>query len=128
MKAIKKVEKLIKDYGYRVHYRNLSSQVWGKCLNVEKLVVINKNIPKKSQIHALCHELGHIYCYENHIWDDYHRNNNTRTALRAEVFVDKWGKKKFNEIFPNGYFGKYDMSYAFNKASKDYLRRYYYGS
>ena len=54
-----------------------------------------KGIGRDFIINSMFHELGHVYCYRNGLFVEYHNVNNTydaiiRTALKAERYVDRW--------------------------------------
>jgi hypothetical protein len=131
MKALEKLTKLVEKEGYKIHYVNATTYS-GKWVLSKKKLFISKLYPKYKQFCTILHELGHVYCHKNGIWKKYHRERRTKvdikTALKAEVWVDKWAENKFKDLFPKGFKGKpYWNTYKFNKECKDYLREYYKG-
>lgn len=58
------------------------------------------------------HELGHVYCYNNNLYEFFHKENDGRNkysymkkyGLRAERFVDKIGEKLMKSYYPNNTF------------------------
>ncbi len=131
MTAIEKVTELVKKEGYKILYTNAKNYS-GMFLGDKKKILISRRYPKYRQIGAILHELGHAYCYKNGIWKKYHRERSTKvdikTALKAEVWVEKWAENKFKEMFPKGFKGKkYPVTYKFNKDCRDYLKEYYKG-
>lgn len=63
-----------------------------------------------SFISILCHEMCHYFCYNQGLYNSYHRAFNPRTkadklrfrrvALKAERFVDQMGYKMCKDYFP----------------------------
>jgi hypothetical protein len=87
---------------------------WGQSQYTEGIVRLNYHALKhddKLKAQVLFHELGHIWCYENGIWESYHQKYEPRTrrekerflrtALKAERWIDRWAEKKVKEIYPD---------------------------
>lgn len=72
------------------------------------------------------HELGHVYCYNNNLYEFYHKENDKRDkykymkryGLRAERFVDKIGEWLMSLYYPKSKF-------YLNYASKEDVEKFY---
>ena len=71
------------------------------------------------------HELGHIHAFRNKKWPSYHyvgKINKRKwklTALKAEVWVDKWAEQEYYKHFPNNV---YNQSYR-TEEDKNWFRK-----
>jgi len=91
---------------------------------------------KREQIiSTFFHELGHVYCKRNKLWESYHNPRSVsiqkvrRTALKAELWIDRWAITEMENWFPNiEYTGSYiNMKrYTCKKIFyENYLNKYY---
>lgn len=86
---------------------------------------------RKELLSILFHELGHIYCYRNGIWKNYHHCKNQyskegllkirRIAIKAERWIDNWAEKEL---------AQYDarcpyQAYYHDAEGKDFLKTYW---
>ena len=82
-------------------------------------------------LRALFHEIGHVHCYRNNIFKNYHKSIKSvspeekklvrQTGLRAERFVDRWAAKELKKWNP---YLKYDFIYSDPEAEKWYKKYY----
>lgn len=95
-------------------------------------IVISRN--SKAPLDVFFHELGHIHCAVNRLWSAYHYFGNTkkltiaqlqthnRTAIKAERWVDYWGRTEKLKWFPNtGYYLSYEGSDGAQWLHENYL-------
>ncbi len=84
----------------------------------------------------ICHELGHVYCFDYNKYPIYHHRNTKRskkwkiafkrTMVRAERYVDDLGEEFYSQYFPDfkeKYYGYYNATDR--KEVYDYLYNYY---
>ena len=94
--------------------------ILAECDFVTGTVYLNFNhfqsISLEDKAQLLFHELGHIHCFNNGIWSNYHISKNlTRkrkqkliyTALKAEKWVDNWAEKQFSQYYLNVEYQKF---------------------
>lgn len=134
---LEKIKKLVKVhlnkvtryYGATYRVTDLSGGLQGACTSTGR-VLLNKSLYKSPTLmmSILFHELGHHYCHANNKFPVYHKRPNTltpsiirkikSTALRAELYVDKWGKNEFHRWYPKV---KYSQSYT-SKRDREWLK------
>lgn len=55
------------------------------------------------------HELGHVWCYRNNIWEFHHKCHTlSPLGLKVERWVDRWGKAEMAKWYPKS---TYSASY-----------------
>lgn len=78
---------------------------------------------KRMLASILFHEIGHIHCYRNNIWQAYHNMNKLTkkdkrliivTGLKAEKWVDQWAAVELSKWYPEipfhfTYFSEYQQ-------------------
>ncbi len=118
--AKKLIRDLAKEYGVRLHFNYTELKHYGAARFWNNSISINVNQSGLNMISTFFHEIGHIYCWNNGIWKAYHTGKDIddltisekqafiRTALKAERWVDMWGKKEMKKHFPHL---KYQDSY-----------------
>jgi len=129
----KTLKNIVDHYGIKKlsYFSNYDS--WGMCYYTEGLIEINyflKN-KKKKFLNTLFHEIGHLYCYRNDIWKNYHidkvrlskkeKELIVKTGLKAERWIENWAEKEMKKWFPKvsydkGYYKPYKT-----KLFKEYL-------
>lgn len=122
----KKLKAIAEQYGAEVIFKSMDL---GGFFSRPKTIAINKNIPNDEAIQVLFHELGHLHAYKNRLFSCYHRPKKTRkamvaffrTALRAERWVDNWGKREFKKVTRSN--ARWEPAYA-SKSEIEYLERY----
>jgi len=106
------------------------------CDYINGKITLNKdrNFEFIDKAFLLFHELGHIHCYINGIWKNYHfdlgnvlttekKNLVIKTGLKAERWIDNWAMnevKKYVNI-PEGCKGGYSSEKAANNYRKYHL-------
>lgn len=125
-----------KEYGLKeLVWVNKKEIFWGRCSYTEGKIFLNTGLKnnKKRMICVLFHELGHIYCYKNKIWDSYHYNKRISeltskekrlvilTGLKAERWVERWAEKEVKKYFPRI---KYPFGYYQDEKAKYYIKNY----
>lgn len=113
---INQLKPIAKHYKVRIYFsKTLPNWVDGYSHGKNGITInINKEKTQNQLFSTFFHELGHVYCKRNGIWKSYHNpksstiNKVRRTALKAELWVDKWAINKMKEHFPdNEYVGSY---------------------
>jgi hypothetical protein len=78
-----------------------------------RAITINSTCKPIEQLSVFFHELGHTYCYDNGLWQNYHVDKCPddmtleekwlcyNTAIKAERWIDKWGEEEMKKHFPN---------------------------
>jgi hypothetical protein len=134
------LRKIAKCYGAR--YKMLEQKGWdsaGGYHTHKNLILINKKYLSHPSIiiSTIFHELGHRYCILNNKFAVYHKRpkkisfNHLKKiaaiALRAELYVDKWGEKEFNKwLAESGHVN--DLYYCRSYQSvidRDWLKNFY---
>lgn len=115
---------LARKYKVRLYFCYKYNHFSGIANGATNSITINGNIEKRNEIlSTFFHELGHIYCYDNNLWNSYHKEcyskNTRRTALKAERWVDKWAEK---ELYKYNNKIKFIPSYQ-TKKSIQFLKR-----
>ena len=92
-----------------------------------KTIVIGRDCNNSRELAStFFHELGHHYCSQFNIYEDYHKRFNENTyklALRAELYVDAVGEEMYCDAgFKD--LGKYIRSYR-TQESKAWLKEYW---
>lgn len=76
-------------------------------------ITINSTCAPIEQMSIFFHELGHIFCYDNGLWKNYHLEKYPgdmtleekllcyNTALKAERWIDRWAKKEMKKHYPD---------------------------
>lgn len=104
------VKYLCRKIGIKIRFRKMNlDKWWGYASSHAKKITIASNSPHILSI--FFHELGHIVAAATGKWPAYHdplvpSNKKkflalARTALRAELWVDKWGEREFKKLFPH---------------------------
>lgn len=120
---------LSKDYGYDLivdPYGNFS----GRCNFESKYIMLGfrylKDLPLNIGLSVFFHELAHAHNQIHGIYPEYHSDMSRsetivrKTALEAEIYTDKIGKKLMSIYFPGI---KYHAFYTSN--DQKYLDHYY---
>ena len=100
----KEFHRIAKERGVKLNIKTMARG--GEYCSVENLININRDSRKQTLPFIFFHELGHLYCVNNNIWETYHNYNNTwnsfkSTALKAEKWIDSWAEKEVNKYFKN---------------------------
>lgn len=132
---VQRAIQIVKQHGVDIKFLKLAkkdgAQPNGYASLQNNCIIVNsmcKDIEKIISI--LFHELGHFYCYDKKVFKEYHYGwykeaseegikNMLRTAIKAERYVDNWGKEKMKEHFPHlkfkpGYTGNWAKSWILN--------------
>jgi len=128
---MKDIDQLIKDiesyYNVKIELNDpvlMWSRGYARC--VDNIVVIKNNLSYSMTLKVILHEVGHIHCYRNKIYKNYHTFNSTDeytsrlkylTGLRAERYCDRFAShelKKWN----------YRMKYHFPYSDKILVEGY----
>jgi len=121
-KAALKIAK--KEYGVDVIVDCNLKRYCGYTDFITRKIVIAAKLKPRIFVTTIFHELGHIHCLRNNKYPIYHlkrpttkklRRDIKATALRAELYVDKWGETECNKHFPKL---KYDRAYRSKKDKK----------
>ena len=113
-------------YGIKVIFRSKlknehGSSVDGFCdLDLKKrLITVSRDISNKKMASAVFHEIGHIYCLENGIWNRFHKEENVPASLtfKVENWIEWWAKGEWDARGMRKLFGHYSFSYT--KAQKE---------
>lgn len=92
-------------------------------------ITINSTCTTREQMSVFFHELGHIYCYDNGLWKNYHLDKFPgdmtdeekwlcyNTAIKAERWIDKWAEKEMKKHYPDL---KFITSYECPKVIKNF--------
>lgn len=115
--SMDKLKPIAKHYKVRIFYSKTPSPGVAGYRNSKKsftINLVNCNTPEKI-ITCFFHELGHIYCIRHGLWRSFHEMESgkniskvRRTALKAELWIDKWAQTEMNKWFPEiGYSGSY---------------------
>lgn len=121
--ALKEYVEVSRDYNFSA-----------ECHYMEGKVIFNKNrnFDFYEKAFLLFHELGHIYCYNNNIWKNYHFNYSIpltrqkkdlvlKLGLKAERWVDKWAMKEIKKYIE---MPVCKGGYSSNKAAAAYKKNY----
>lgn len=110
---------------------------WGSCYYTDGIIIINSKFKNNKQkfYNILFHEIGHIYCYQNNIWKNYHLNKIQltkrekslilKTGLKAERWIDNWAEKEMKKWFPKMKYNKGYFLKSKTKLFKQYLKENY---
>ena len=114
-----KIKELAKSYRVRVYFSKKCSDR-GVARFWRRSITINTNLNPIEKMSTFFHELGHIYCYDQGLWVNYHNDKPIeqltdkekrliiRTAVRAEKWIDKWAEVEMKKSYPNlNYFTTY---------------------
>ena len=111
-------------YGVKVSFRKLESEAGLACLRRE-LVILAKNADRETTLSTLMHEIGHIVAKREGKFKVYHSvgrvwtrklvRKYVQTALRAELYVDRWAEREFKKLFPEL---KYERAYRTKEHRK----------
>lgn len=107
--------RLAKLYKVKVEFKKDGQEWIGLYFVKTNTIQINTSYSQRHYLKAFFHELGHHHCVKNKIWTTYHRisskfktlneyNRFRRVALKAERWVDNWGKKECAKHFPNYFY------------------------
>jgi hypothetical protein len=125
------ISELSKTYGVRVYYSKYLD-ISGEARYWKGTMTLSSNQNVGNILSAFFHELGHIYCYRNNKWTSFHNPKTPdkmsevektllcKTALRAERWVDNYGKKEMFKYFPNI---SYSVAYQ-SQEDIDFLSEY----
>jgi len=135
-KTVQTAIEVIKSYGVKVVFKNpdyFAPGSIGTAAILSNTIKVSTDILKKASVEKivslLFHELGHFYCYDTLKYKEYHygfyKKNITekeiksmvRTALKAELYVENWGKKEMKLYFPN-------MKYIMGYKRRGYIKRW----
>lgn len=104
----KEFHRIAKERGVRLNVKLFSANsiMAGGFDESKNKIIINSECSKNKLPFIFFHELGHLHCVNNKIWDSYHNYNNTwknfkLTALKAEKWIDSWAEKEVNKYFKN---------------------------
>lgn len=126
------IRKLAELFGVRVYFFNRGDDGVLGWYNPRTQAIRISRGKTSEMISTFFHELGHRYCYDMGIWKDYHRINYKngrpvftvkqlkgilKNGLKAERWVDKWGEKMMNTMFPM-------LPYRKGYVSKEAVRWY----
>ena len=124
------IQKLAKQYRVRVYFtKNLKSR--GLARYWRRSISICAEQSATEMISTFFHELGHIYCYDNGLWLNYHNETPAikmserekqllyRTAVKAERWIDKWAEIEMLKHFPEI---KYYTTYKDKEVVKDFIK------
>lgn len=129
MKLSKEINLLSKKYNVNVIFEDFDD-LGGYIIPNNSNYIFIANSCKKNRSEVLrifFHELGHIFCLRNKIWEAYHSSfrsyynkkryykNYLMTALKAERWVDNWA---YNELKKYDKRIKYDFPYSGEEAKK----------
>ena len=103
------VRYFLKTFGVRVRF---VKKGWCSAIVGENLIEIDlrETYTVQKMWSCVLHELGHIYCYQNNLYEIYHKENISpkkfakyirRYGLRAERYVDKVGERLMKDYFPD---------------------------
>ena len=124
---------MAEEYNVKVFYSNSMNGFDGMSRYWKRSISLNCSLNASTMLATFFHEIGHIHCWDNSIWQSYHidkspsrLNNNEkskfiRTALKAERWVEKWAKKEMKKHFPHL---KYVSSGYSSKEEKDHFLKY----
>lgn len=134
---IDELKPIIKHYKIKVYYSK-SLPEWVEALSQGDngfTISIKKESSKEKFISTFFHELGHIHCKRKGIWKSYHNPKNAsvskvrRTALKAELWVDKWAINEMKKWYPDlQYTGSYismNRHHCKKVFYKNYLNKFY---
>lgn len=90
-------------------------------------IFINNSL--KEARHVFFHELGHVFCFKNGVYPEYHSVPKTRqdaklfkqTAYEAECYVDLWARDEMLKWYPDL---EYEFGYYGVPESKELLMDY----
>lgn len=109
------VQILCKKAGVKLQNNWKTKKAGGRAFLSRRIIKIAATNSKNKHvfISTFLHELGHFYALDNGIYPAYHWYLQgpaayKRTALKAERWVDKWGRQLCQELFPEI---KYRKSY-----------------
>jgi hypothetical protein len=90
----------------------------------KRIIYINKNIPIRHIASAVFHELGHVYCITNGIWQRFHTHQNTSSAIafKVENWIEWWAKGEWDARGMRKIFGHYSFSYL--KSNKKQITQW----
>lgn len=115
----KELKELGRAFGINVEFISLPHNV-GYFYYAKSLMVLDKNLNRNTTISVFFHELGHAFCYNEKKYEAFHNKDKpevmstdclkklTRTALKAERYVDKIAAKMLKKYYPNL---EYNISY-----------------
>lgn len=117
-------------YGVRLHFEKTKNQ-HGEARYWSNSISINLNQSGVSMLSTFFHEIGHVYCFQKGIWKSFHvdkpieelteveKKKYLSTALKAERWVDNWGKREMKKHFPHlQYIDSYLCKDSGNKFTK----------
>lgn len=128
-KWIEELQIISKHYKVKVNFSKKLPD-WVDGLSHKKngfTVSIKGNKTQEQIVSTFFHELGHVYCKRNKIWNAYHQPHDhskqrvRRTALKAELWIDRWAIKEMNKWFPDL---KYTGSYI--NMKRHHCKRIFY--
>lgn len=128
-KEFREIRKLAKKYKVRIYWAsNLERHPYGGAASRNKygniVLVLDSRLDRVLSV--LFHEIGHVYCFRNKIWNSFHNYCDKKlfclTALKAERWVDKWGEQEFKRYYPDKSYWK--SSYS-SKEDIKWFREYY---
>lgn len=101
----KEFHKIARQHGVKLNIKPISNAAGLYNEEINK-ITIDSNSNKKQLPFIFFHELGHLYCVNNNIWETYHNFDNTwsaykSTALKAERWIDLWAEKEVKKYFNN---------------------------
>lgn len=121
-----------KEYGLKKLVWKSPYPYTGAAYSNEGKIILNRKTRGGSKnlnlrICTFFHELGHIHCYRNNLWMNFHFihadakkkkvDTSVRIALKAERWVDRWAAKEMKKYFPNI---KYHWPYSDKQRIKDF--------
>jgi hypothetical protein len=106
---------------------------YGVCNYTDGIIYLHSKLKKDPDIavKVVLHEVGHIFCYRNDIWKNYHinkkrltrqdKNKIIRIGLKAERWIENWAEKELKKWRPDLVYVKH---YYTTEKEKLYKERY----
>ena len=103
----KLVRQFLAEFNVKVHFVNKG---WSSADSINRLIEIDVRETRSIQElwSIVFHELGHVYCHDNYLYEKYHREGCRvehsyyhRMGLKIERFVDKKGKELMKAYYPD---------------------------
>lgn len=97
-------------YKVKVKIVKLKDNMLGGVSTTHRIINLDKGHP--AILNGFFHELGHLYCINKGLWRCYHHMKSEkdltksellcaiRTAMKAELWVERWGNTEFHAWFP----------------------------
>ncbi len=121
------LQRIAQEYNVHVVFRKWRKGNPGGTWQVNRITIYCRpGLSRTWYLSTLFHELGHLYCYQNGLWKNYHLTRSNihkirKIALKAERYVDKHACNTLKKYDPAI---EYHMFYS-KPGAPEFLKNYY---